>query len=396
MAACLIISVIIVRIEANLLAYQPPVPHGRSILGECPPGLRPPARLHCPAVAARSIERLQPFGLTEATLWPLLHVARGSEPMRQNRLAANARHRESTLVRLIDVLDRAGLIERKTCGDRRAWMLQATPRGCALAEPGGSRRRGASASRCWAASAMPSWRRRWACLNASAPRLARKSLPETGRPAMSSGASQAFGRDRRAAGRAGHAAQDAARASASRAAGAARCGRRLGGAQWLHQRLIHVEDNDAQVAGEVATDRQPRGWLGDGPPGDGRRPRPQGRRAGSSWTPATPGCGWPRWKRQGAATQAQVRQVTVQRDTTEGTPMPRSRMPAPSSPQPRRRWRRRRNCANIARSDFARADPLVGRGDVSRQDWEHARSTMLQNEAALRLARGRRFRARPS
>jgi MarR family transcriptional regulator for hemolysin len=83
----------------------------------------------------RAIDRkLQPFGLTEATLWPLLHVAQGREPMRQTHLAATLGIETSTLVRLIDVLDRAGLIERQTCGDRRAWTLHATPRGRALAE----------------------------------------------------------------------------------------------------------------------------------------------------------------------------------------------------------------------------------------------------------------------
>jgi MarR family transcriptional regulator for hemolysin len=82
----------------------------------------------------RAIDRkLQPFGLTEATLWPLLHVVQGREPMRQTRLAATLGIETSTLVRLIDVLDRAGLIERQTCGDRRAWTLHATPRGRALA-----------------------------------------------------------------------------------------------------------------------------------------------------------------------------------------------------------------------------------------------------------------------
>ena len=79
-------------------------------------------------------ERLRPFGLTEATLWPLLHVAGGSQPMRQGHLAATLGIESSTLVRLIDALDRAGLLKRQTCGDRRAWTLHATPRGRALAE----------------------------------------------------------------------------------------------------------------------------------------------------------------------------------------------------------------------------------------------------------------------
>jgi MarR family transcriptional regulator for hemolysin len=77
---------------------------------------------------------LSPFGLTEATMWPLLYVAHGGEPMRQKELAAKLGIEGSTLVRLIDALEGAGLIERQTCDDRRAWLLHATPRGRALAE----------------------------------------------------------------------------------------------------------------------------------------------------------------------------------------------------------------------------------------------------------------------
>ena len=74
-------------------------------------------------------ERLQPFGLTEATWLPLLHVARGREPMRQKDLAEALGIESSTLVRLIDTLDHAGLIERLTEDDRRAKTLHLTPRG---------------------------------------------------------------------------------------------------------------------------------------------------------------------------------------------------------------------------------------------------------------------------
>ncbi len=79
-------------------------------------------------------ERLQPFGLTEATWLPLLHLARGRTPMRQKDLAESVGIESSTLVRLIDALDQAGLIERRTDGDRRAKILCLTPRGRALVE----------------------------------------------------------------------------------------------------------------------------------------------------------------------------------------------------------------------------------------------------------------------
>lgn len=79
-------------------------------------------------------ERLLPFGLTEATWLPLLYVARGKMPMRQKDLAESVGIECSTLVRLIDGLDRAGLIERQTDTDRRAKLLSLTSKGLVLVE----------------------------------------------------------------------------------------------------------------------------------------------------------------------------------------------------------------------------------------------------------------------
>lgn len=79
-------------------------------------------------------ERLQPFGLTEATWLPLLHIAR-NEPLRQKDLAEVVGIECSTLVRLIDALDNAGLINRVPDGDdRRAKLLSLTPSGRVLVE----------------------------------------------------------------------------------------------------------------------------------------------------------------------------------------------------------------------------------------------------------------------
>ena len=79
-------------------------------------------------------ERLQPFGLTEATWLPLLKIAQGGDPMRQKDLADALGIESSTLVRLIDALDQAGLVERQTDDDRRARILHLTARGRALVE----------------------------------------------------------------------------------------------------------------------------------------------------------------------------------------------------------------------------------------------------------------------
>ncbi len=79
-------------------------------------------------------ERLLPFGLTEATWLPLLYLSREKAPMRQKELAESVGIESSTLVRLIDALDHAGLIERRIDGDRRARLLCLTPRGHVLVE----------------------------------------------------------------------------------------------------------------------------------------------------------------------------------------------------------------------------------------------------------------------
>ena len=79
-------------------------------------------------------EQLRPFGLTEATWLPLLHLSRSKAPLRQKDLAAEIGIESSTLVRLIDALDHAGLIQRKTDDDRRANILCLTQRGRAVAK----------------------------------------------------------------------------------------------------------------------------------------------------------------------------------------------------------------------------------------------------------------------
>ncbi|HEY1780090.1 MAG TPA: MarR family transcriptional regulator [Roseiarcus sp.] len=74
--------------------------------------------------------RLQVYGLTEATWLPLLRIARSESPMRQNELAASLSLDGSSVVRLLDALENAGLIERcADVADRRAKSLALTSRG---------------------------------------------------------------------------------------------------------------------------------------------------------------------------------------------------------------------------------------------------------------------------
>jgi MarR family transcriptional regulator for hemolysin len=75
-------------------------------------------------------QRMRPFGLTEATWLPLLHLARASAAMRQKELAASLSLDSSSVVRLLDTLEAAALIERREDdADRRAKAIVLTPLG---------------------------------------------------------------------------------------------------------------------------------------------------------------------------------------------------------------------------------------------------------------------------
>jgi MarR family transcriptional regulator, transcriptional regulator for hemolysin len=77
---------------------------------------------------------LRPFDLTEATWLPLVHIARAPAPPRQKDLAASMSLDGSSVVRLLDNLEKAGLIQRKEAEDRRAKIITLTPRGRAIAD----------------------------------------------------------------------------------------------------------------------------------------------------------------------------------------------------------------------------------------------------------------------
>ena len=78
--------------------------------------------------------RLQPYELTEATWLPLIRIARAPSPPRQKDLAAWLFVDNSSVVRLLDNLEAAGLVERREGEDRRAKIIVLTPRGRAIAD----------------------------------------------------------------------------------------------------------------------------------------------------------------------------------------------------------------------------------------------------------------------
>ena len=73
--------------------------------------------------------RLRPLGLTEAMWLPLMHLERATEPMRQKDLAASLGLDGSSVVRLLDGLEQAGLITRASHVDRRAKTIDITSQG---------------------------------------------------------------------------------------------------------------------------------------------------------------------------------------------------------------------------------------------------------------------------
>ena len=75
-------------------------------------------------------QQMRQFGLTDATWRPLLYLGRLGDGMRQTDLAAALDIEGPSLVRLLDALERQGLVER--CGepdDRRVKTLRMTPAG---------------------------------------------------------------------------------------------------------------------------------------------------------------------------------------------------------------------------------------------------------------------------
>src|SRR5689334_6782310 len=79
--------------------------------------------------------RLQKYGLTEATWLPLLYLSRAPAPMRQKDLAAALFVDSSSVVRILQGLQEAGLIDRsEDAGDRRAKVIVITGEGRRLAK----------------------------------------------------------------------------------------------------------------------------------------------------------------------------------------------------------------------------------------------------------------------
>lgn len=75
-------------------------------------------------------ERMAEIGLSDAAWPPLVHLDRSGEGASQGELAARCGIDGSTLVRLLDLLETRGLVERRVSPtDRRARLIYLTPAG---------------------------------------------------------------------------------------------------------------------------------------------------------------------------------------------------------------------------------------------------------------------------
>ncbi|MDR3722305.1 MAG: biotin/lipoyl-binding protein, partial [Candidatus Acidoferrales bacterium] len=159
----------------------------------------------------------------------------------------------------------------------------------------------------------------------------------------------------------------------------------LAGGHWLRQRLTHVEENDARVEGEVITiASRVDGWLLTRLVMEGDRVH-KGQVLGELDTRDTQ-LRLKTLEGSVAAHNAQIYETAIQHDTLQKTSDAQianaraqlaSAEAAAAVVEPQ---------VEIARNDFARADSLVKTGAMSRQEWDHAHSALLQQTAALRQA----------
>jgi membrane fusion protein (multidrug efflux system) len=88
-----------------------------------------------------------------------------------------------------------------------------------------------------------------------------------------------------------------------------------------------------------------------------------------------------------AAHEAQIRQIKIQRDTTQQTTEAEIKDAKAQVAAAEAAAAVNAQQVELAHSDFSRADNLIGKNATSRESWDHARSTQIEREAALRQAK---------
>ena len=155
------------------------------------------------------------------------------------------------------------------------------------------------------------------------------------------------------------------------------------GGVWLHERMTHVSENDARVDAEVATiASRVDGWLLSRPVMEGDRVTKgqvlaelDSRDAKLHLTSL-----------EGSLTalDAQIRQTTIQRDTTQQTSDAQIKDARAQLTASEAALAIAAHQTDLTRADFDRADPLVKSGAISKQTWDHTHVALLEAEATLR------------
>lgn len=159
----------------------------------------------------------------------------------------------------------------------------------------------------------------------------------------------------------------------------------LTGGYWLHRRLSHVEENDARTDGEVITiASRLDGWLVTRPVMEGDHVR-KGQILGELDT-RDARLRLTTLENNLAAHDARIRETTIQRDTMQQTTAAGIADARAQIVAARETMTVNARQTDLARADFIRSDALIDQGAISRENWDHTRSTKLQLEAALRQA----------
>jgi membrane fusion protein (multidrug efflux system) len=159
----------------------------------------------------------------------------------------------------------------------------------------------------------------------------------------------------------------------------------VAGGLWLHHRMTHVEENDAQVAGEVVTiSSRVDGWLMTRPVMEGDHVS-KGQILGELDTRDAK-LRLKTLEGNLAAHDAQIRETMVQHDTLQKTTDAQIADVQAQLTAAEAAAAVVQHQQEVAQNDLMRADSLIKTGVVSPQEWDHAHSLSLQQTAALRQA----------
>jgi membrane fusion protein (multidrug efflux system) len=154
---------------------------------------------------------------------------------------------------------------------------------------------------------------------------------------------------------------------------------------WLHQRLTHVSDNDAQIKGEMITlTSRVDGWLTQRPVIDGDNIKQGQLVAQIDERDAR--------LRLAAITsnlqmsQAQIRYTQAQRQMTDQTTQAQLAQTQAQLASSVAALDNARHQLALAQANFHRDDSLLAAGGVARKNWDESHTTLLQRQSEMQQA----------